>query len=598
VGFLCLSFLGGCENTFEPSGFNHIELEHPDPPEGSINLTSAASLLNYEITEPTSFSFTIDVPGLTVYESRVQIHDQLLFQAEAASGYFIVNPNTIPDGEHLLIIESLTNSGTGSLAEHFGVEGFNYLYEVPLSSTGNAPLETFSFSGTALDSGGLRIFWDQSKRNLFEEYVISSIRELYRTTSVEDTSFIEPNYIGGNMNYSMSVKIAGQVFSNIQLSLNTPLPIVSSFDQLADHAVQIHWTQCAYPDNLKYYRLDGFGRNLGEIVDVSDTTLTVTNVAFGSVFNTKIYTKSRFPSLSSAYDQYSHEIPVWVGDSTGVLFEQAAYDRGLNRLVVEHQTSYQGNHAIEFIDAETLEQLAIGYSGFHNRPAISPTGKQVVVIDDDYLKIYNMSTLEVTNTIDLKTLLGQVVRVYGATVSDEGDLFVVALLGESNPTLFLSTFPLTDPEHVISIAILDGVQYPYTIKCTPDGRYIAHNYTLYSFINQELTAIDQRFYAYSLVFDPLQERMVAWNTSGQVQIWDLPPQNIQHSLNLGSQLHAPSIDPISGKLGARTWDDGKYQIINLETGTVEIQIPVNAYDFLLYNNKILSEYGFRIPAFE
>ena len=594
----CLGLLLGCENTFEPSGLNHIEIDPPEPPEATISVMTSDPTETYYITEPTSVSFTIDVPGLSVYETRVQIHDQLLFNEEVAYGSFVVDPNNLPDGNHILRFESITNSGSGSLAEHLEMEGFNFHYEVPVASTGDEPLESFSFAGAGPDSGGLRVFWDRSQRINFEEYVIRSNHEIYRTIAIDDPSFIDNYYIGGSMEYSMRVRIADQLFSPRSFYHYTPAPAVTSFEQLPDQTLRIHWSQCQFPANFASYRLGGFNRDDTQTLNVGDTTLTISEVPFGSAINTEVSTKSRYPSLSSSYDTHGAEVPVWVGDSTGLLFNQVAYDPISHRLIKEYQTSYQGNHAIEILDAETSNQLAIAYSGFHNVPAISPLGKHVVCLDEDYLKVYDMNSLEVTLTVDLAEIIENLIRTFKATVSDEGDVFFAAYSGENTSSLDLYSFPITDPTQLTSTPILDGTQYPYTIKCSSDGQYIAHNTTIYSFDGQLFARVTDDFNVQDLIFDPLQERLVIWDYEGHVQVRELPSLNLQRSMNLSSNLHLPTIDPVSGKLGTRTWDDSKYKIIDMETGSFEREILVNTTAFILYNNLILSEDGYRMSALE
>jgi WD40 repeat protein len=131
------------------------------------------------------------------------------------------------------------------------------------------------------------------------------------------------------------------------------------------------------------------------------------------------------------------------------------------------------------------------------------------------------------------------------------------------------------------------------LACSSDGRYIVQNNFMYAFENNELTQIDDRFDAMQLILDSDHQRMYVWSlSSGSLDIWDLPPQSIINSLNLNNEVISASLDPVSGKLSAHTWNDEKVHIIDVEAGHIESSTRVNAHAFILFNNLLMSENGF------
>lgn len=126
-------------------------------------------------------------------------------QVNSNSGTFQLNFAGFTEGEHSLVMDILTASGSGSIAEHIGAEGFLYSKSWKLIVNGSY----FAQAKASVKDGFLLLSWARYKSSDFSEYVVYRSNEMgndveiARLTTIE---YIDKSYIGEGGRYKLKVK--------------------------------------------------------------------------------------------------------------------------------------------------------------------------------------------------------------------------------------------------------------------------------------------------------------------------------------------------------------------------------------------------------
>ncbi len=139
-GFLLsILMLGSCETTFEPTGTNFVEIDTTNQPEVMATLSIEDTLGLLIIDDQITLAFNIDIGALTLYEAKVSLDSLSIYTGNTPSDDFYYDPNNYTDGFHILKIEFITSSGTGSLADISMAEGYQFYQEWGVFNIRNSP---------------------------------------------------------------------------------------------------------------------------------------------------------------------------------------------------------------------------------------------------------------------------------------------------------------------------------------------------------------------------------------------------------------------------------------------------------------------------
>jgi hypothetical protein len=155
---------------------------------------------------------------------RFVIDNDPKFTVYSDNGTFDLTYGTLSDGMHTMLLEVYTASGSNSIAELMGAEGFLF------SKSWKVFVDRSYYSRTkaSVSNGYLKLTWPKYRDYDFEEYVVSRVLSynnevvLKRLKSIE---FIDSSYVGEGANYIVRVnnqKTKLLDWGNIELARDLP----------------------------------------------------------------------------------------------------------------------------------------------------------------------------------------------------------------------------------------------------------------------------------------------------------------------------------------------------------------------------------------
>lgn len=235
--------LVGCE--YKPGGNNFVELTPPPdyiPIEISLNDIDPSDTIY--VYQNTLISVVINSPK-DLLQAWVLLDGQEYVNVWGNPFSFIINPGQLSEGTHKLTVNAVFTSGTGSLAEMMGLEG--YMGELSWNIRVVHNLEDIFEIGYRInDEGFLEIFWDSYLPvGIIEKYTVHRGFTQNPDTTINDASqkkFIDYGYVCGSGYYEVTTYLKdGNSFLH-RLSINKPAPAVS-FENLGLDNLRVSWNK-------------------------------------------------------------------------------------------------------------------------------------------------------------------------------------------------------------------------------------------------------------------------------------------------------------------------------------------------------------------
>jgi len=592
--------LFACENSFEPSGQHFVVVDQPQVPLATVELSVQDTLGFIVVDDQMVLSYNIDVGDLQLYEVHVYLDSELVYTGNDAQDGFYYDPNLRADGLYLLRIEFATSSGSGSLGDKFGAEGFIVYHEWGLINITNLPPAPIQISAIYPENGQLRINWESYQRLNFLKYDLKnrfgsnqyneSLGILY---SPMDTTFIDSYYIGGTVRYSVDIQTNSHAQAGIEYTFSSPEPNVSSIEALSTSSVRVNWTKCDFPANFGKYILS-LDHNNHEFTNINDTSTVITSLPFGNAVYGML---STYPKLYPKYPRYQTgvEMSVWTGDYLGVRTNKVDF------VPADDLVYLSRKFWIYLFDNSTMEMRASRVSDDLNGMDVSANGAYVVSHSAENILILDPLTLETIQTIQLQTLSGYPSTIQAVCVSDSGILFCATNPTSGNYQREVLAIDLSGPTLLDRSGMNSPSFEPGEMRTTANGEWLVYDYDTFTFDGQTLTTIRNNINAVYLTFMANGTQFVYRDPfNNSISVKNLADLSVTMTKSISSPMSA-SIDPVTGYFGIHGVNNGLYKIFDLSTGTLLTEFPVNlAWDdkITLYDNKVVSETGFIRQAFE
>ncbi len=116
-----LILISGCE--YELGKENFVDLE-PPPETHLFNLNLMPAGDTIKIFNTSSFSYNFNTYGLDIIEAGFSLGEKKWTFHSDGNGVITINPEEFPAGQDTLIMYVYTHSGTGSIADIAGAEGY------------------------------------------------------------------------------------------------------------------------------------------------------------------------------------------------------------------------------------------------------------------------------------------------------------------------------------------------------------------------------------------------------------------------------------------------------------------------------------------
>ena len=290
IGFAIV--LNSCE--YKPIGeFDRKADENVAPPDIQVldlNLDNNDTIFLYSGLE-VAFRFASSSQGIK--NVKFSVDGKETYNASIANGQFYIDYGVINEGNHTLLLEIVTATGTGSIAEHVGAEGFLF------SKSWILVVDKSFYSKTTASSfnGLLKLAWPEYRNSDFKEYSIT--RDIGSMHEVEIKrsnipEFIDNSYVGEGASYYVNVFTSdGKTIPWGHLYIKPELPFLALYAS-ETHQYGIKWGKFKYYNAVGSFDLSQSFDNGITYTGVkstnlySDSAMIIPDACFGDNLNFRL----------------------------------------------------------------------------------------------------------------------------------------------------------------------------------------------------------------------------------------------------------------------------------------------------------------------
>jgi hypothetical protein len=613
AGGLLGIFLLACE--YEPEGIFEVDIPKAEAPYFFINLDTPPDTIRLD--NELIINFTLDLSGKKLHQFETRFNGVAISHSmkEPNKGEVYIRDFGLSTGLYFLEFEFITSSGSGSLADKLGGEGFSVTIKVPVLVNNDPPnsIETSIVSVENTD-GKLLVNWKPYERGDFGYYELEvqydenqEFQLLGRFYDRAQTQYSEQLYIGGKVAFrlrvfSEEIAVTGQPFiyqgSSVQLL---------SAEVKDDTLLQLVWSKAAYTSNFEAYiitrKMCSYcyeAIQLEFIDNITDTVYTSNQVPFGgdAIYSLHVLSKQNV-STYQLRQHFWQERKIQSGKST-YPFNSITYRQ-------ENNTYYAHDAYTLFrVDGQDLEkkaQIAISSNFDPNirNPSysISQDGRQIFISKASLIERLNPMGLTVTETWNTKEIFGYDTPTLIRAVSNN-ELIIVNTYDSDISLGIIKDINLVDMSS--GKLILTIPKYYQNIEISPDGKFLISGIEILEIVEDSL-----EFRGYLPSFGGYGNSLLwkssnqAWITDGfRVYLWDFSNMQVLTSFAVTAPLEYAQLDPISGYIGGYTVDysgygQASYHWYDPATGKRKKEVLVEQGSYFSYNGLLWSNNGRYLP---
>ncbi len=447
VPVLLLLLFSGC--FYEPTGEHFKELEQEGtPPYVEVELNFDTDTLYICNNEWVLFRYQLNGDKVNwarfILDGRETSPNPDQQGGVELSWYF---PGFQP-GIHTLSMQLYTRSGTGSIADHLGAEGFLLQKDWVLKIVDDWEIGP-AVVGNSFENGLLNIHWKKYMGLNFEQYKVYKYVQpsglpdqlVASVTDQHQTSVADPNYHGENSRYYV---VVNDRYRGKSTDIEGPLPQVTAANN-AQGDIVLRWEKPAFWAALKGYR-------------IMDDDISWTNAGFIPLY---LVEEPRVDSFLIPDPYFAHKYDLWL------------------QLDPKNNSYYEFHTRPVFLATLTTASYGHESPGFHW--VHTATENVIYLLDYEGLKFFNTKTLETTVPQNIP-------RLFRTHVSD-GNNYLASMESNSNK-LFL--YDLKHPENSKSIDLNAGIPDPgHLVSVSDNGTGIllsGQKAVLYDYLNEQVLA--------------------------------------------------------------------------------------------------------------
>ena len=392
--------ISSCEYRLEETNYREIE-----PPSGyvtlEINLNNINPLDTIYILVPTKLICTLNTEQGKILQVDIRINDISIPIVDFSQSNisFIVDPDRIGYGKYELKMDCVTSSGSGSLADLMGFEGYGF------EAFWNVKVVKYSdyfTSGYRISKDGqIELYWDNPM--ISDDLIIScELFHYFEDGAFEYSEELDPlkksviinDYVCGKSIYTVrtSFKLDNlgysypQEFSyNGEIVIDTPIPEVH-IEDLNENKLRLYWNKpivAGAKFNVQYGQREYFKN---EILNFTDTTVVVSKPQVGSYFECKVdfYPKEPKYPRASASSEASFLYGKKVGFGSNDVF---IYNS------IENVAYTVKDDSIAVVDLNSLDTRYVKTEIYVFEYITCPNSSKFAVIGFDKTIVYNDSKL-------------------------------------------------------------------------------------------------------------------------------------------------------------------------------------------------------------
>ena len=575
----------GCE--YDPIGENFVELTPPEndiPVEISLNEVNPSDTIY--VYQNTSFSIKIK-SSKSLVKAEILMDGQVYANMWDNTLSLSVNPDQLTEGVHKISVNAAFTSGTGSLAEMMGMEGYIGDLSWNIRVIQNIQ-DRFQPAYRINKEGFLELFWENTvPEGIIEKYRVHSGLTQNTDRTISDPKqkyFVDFGYVCGYAYYEVTTYLKGGYSFLHRLSIDKPTPGVH-YENLGLDKLRIYWDK-PFANGRFNLTCDSKIMSSG----ITDTTITISQI-FGKNRQISLEIRPQKSEYDNSYNNYSAWDWFCQGTSLGLPnWELYAYNTKDNIVYTSMYSS------LVAFDATTLQKIntvlidgnpwGLAYGGKiasapHNSTVAAMTGEETWIFTDSRF----------LNPIKIPSMPGSINTRLSALTSD--DRFFVVQGGST----ICRVFNTLTGEKIFEIPFTYKTIYdiPDLVTVSENGHFFCasseNGIEVFeiSGTTTNLIYTDTRQYK-GAMFVPTQPDKLLLRVGSDIEIRQIPGFNLTQKLDVSANgAIICNIDPASMSLLYYQNDSLKVAKINNLKETI-FKIRSDETTCKMFNNKLLT-YG-------
>ena len=493
-----------CE--YEPTGSNFKDIKIEEPV-FYINLNNQRDTVI--ISGDANLHYSIDLDGRKIKRLEMFLDDRKLYYGNDDTGTIYFYSDNYTNGYHKLRIEFVSNSGTGSMADHLGAEQLQAVYEWILF-VDNYPPPKISINKIEKYNGGIRINWNSYEESDFQYYSVNKgylnrtnsppFMEVKKIYNRKDTTYFDESYIGGEYAYRIDIVAGDKMNAGLLKTLNEESPQILSYEWTNDNKIKMTWTKSDYENNFTRYE---FHRDLSGspppsekfFMNINDTSGIVDDAYFGSSYNYYLTLISKGGKIPKS------DLVEIIPDKKIMAFNRMIFSESLNSIyLIDERGAY--DHKILRLDPDSFEILAESPSLFSNIVKLSPDGTKLYALLNGSFAELNPYNLTIKENIDFPENLPDNSFPKNFAVSDNNQfMFINTILKYTSSYYYDANYFYDAGEN--KLIGFNGNSMWSDIDISGDGTHIIDGNILYEVEDSALTMKKEMdsYYSHHFYFD-------------------------------------------------------------------------------------------------
>lgn len=590
--FLFTGIISSC--VFSPDKENFVELNPNATAPVISNQTLDLDSDTLYVWKYTQFRFNF-TSGDRPIHSVVLTYGKDTLNYASSSGSFDVNPENFPEGTSRVEITLYTGSGTGSIADKLGAEGFEFKKSwVLVVEKVKPPVINIS---AAIENGFLKFSWNKMDKEYIKSFKIwiqnEGLSETYNHefTNKNITSFVDSLYVGGKINFRLWVDYeTSQGYPQIAMKdFSYDYPITLTFKEDLEN-LTISWTKNPF-HFTPYFETSGSGP-----VPISgDSCHIIPAPGLGDARGYNIAFKpvkaaSWAGQMSNHYSTFSQGIP------DQLKHKNVEYNPALNAYFFKDEMTLKtanadlvaGNSYVYSWDDYNKSTLAFSKD---NRKIYSTVNWNLVALNTSGMGLASSLKLsfvpmDFSNAITLKSLDDQTMLLGYQSMG----AYQFALFNPATGSVIHQTSKLTD----------DFISYGnYVMDVSSDGRFAAYSCQkglfLFEIVDNKQLVLryhDTNTY-YSCLFDPIYPERLLLNRPNDFQVFNCLTLKPEKTIDR-FYANPVNIDPKTHYLLLVSNSKKKIYVYDYENDVLKLEMNHHVYntDLKLINNIIFVNAGY------
>nr|WP_319571013.1 hypothetical protein [uncultured Draconibacterium sp.] len=563
-----------------PSQMQYFELE--GLPESDTIYIFESTVLSYNLND-NDHNVLI---GTITYQGKT-------WELSSNTGSVTINPEAFEAGIDTLKLTIYLNSGTGSIADLSGMEGY-YLEKEWIVVADARPAPKIIPTKRINEDGLLVIEWPEIQQYNFVAYEIrcnSSSRSINKTiTNSKQNYFVDSLYVGGDYWIDVSCRLQNDHAWGESLSFYEEPPQLM-VEEIGFDSIRISWPKSAY--KAKYRLSWRNGSNPRYFNSEDDTICVVPQIGFGNWTTFQLCTKSQYeagwPDLSYACDITSNK-EYYLGDRLiGANWPEFGYnfkDKVVYSNEYNHLKCFDINN---YTILNTVDVEYLSYGGIYSCPTNS---SKVGAVTKDDMYVFDNQNLQNPTVINYKTWGAYSVDHFLLTDNDKiaiafNDMYKLV---DINTKQILFTLDITDyPVYSKWACITTSQDAMYMCIATNNGIKV---YDIETGEPNEIYS-DKRNYR-SAYFDPLQPNRLYLTLNEEAGIEIRDPSNFEliDKIDVEAEMVIRNIDPETDNLLVTDYE--KLFVIAIGSHETLLSVPCDEAKSWLYNNQLFTNTGYSL----